>query len=184
MSIQSLLLINVLLACVWVLFAGSKNPANFFVGVIIGFIVLSVYSREYGRRIRSAVAFFFYVIWQIALSSIAVSKAILRPARHVRPGVVAIPLEASSAFEILLLATVITLTPGTISVETGSAARKADADGTAAPDAAPGRRVLFVHALTIDDPEALRTSIKQDFERRILSFTRPSPSAPRQEAAT
>lgn len=172
MSIQSLLLVNALLALVWALLVGGNEPANLLVGAVVGFVVLTLYNVGYGRRMGRALGFAFYVLWQITRSSIAVSRAVLRPARHVRPGVVAVPLDASSPLEILLLASVITLTPGTISVETGH---------TTGDDASPARRVLFVHALTLDDPEALRTSIKNDLERRILAFTRPGPDELRQE---
>lgn len=171
MSIQSLLLINALLALVWALLAGADEPAAFLVGAIVGFFVLTLYNLEYGRRIGRAFGFFLYVLWQIALSSIAVGRAVLRPNRHVRPGIVAVPLDATTPLEILLLASIITLTPGTISVETGQTVG----------DDTPARRVLFVHALKIDDPEALRASIKHDFERRILAFTRPGPGDLKQE---
>ncbi|MCB0050360.1 MAG: Na+/H+ antiporter subunit E, partial [Caldilinea sp.] len=60
--------------------------------------------------------------------------------------------------EISLLATSITLTPGTLSVDTGWNAH--------------GEHVLYVHNLVMGNAEDVRRSIKQDFERRILRITR------------
>jgi multicomponent Na+:H+ antiporter subunit E len=73
-------------------------------------------------------------------------------------GIVAIPLTAERPLEIAMLATAITLTPGTLSVDVG-----VDAEG---------RRVLYVHDLVVHDPEAVRKSIKEDFEARVLRITR------------
>ena len=55
--------------------------------------------------------------------------------------------------EITTLASTITLTPGTLSVDLG-----VDEDG---------RQVLFVHSLFSSEPDAVRDNIKRAFERRI-----------------
>ena len=51
----------------------------------------------------------------------------------------------------------ITLTPGTLSLDLGER---------------EGRRVLYVHNLLMSSPEAMRGEIKAGFERRILEITR------------
>lgn len=155
---------NLLLAVIWVLLTGEQRPYNYVVGFGIGFGVLSLSSREYGQRMVRAAEFALFVLWQIVRSTWNVTRAIARPNKYVRPGIVAVPLDCTSPLEILLLATVITLTPGTISVETGSRRRSTEAE--------TGGRVLFVHALSLDNADALAATIKHDFERRILGFTR------------
>jgi multicomponent Na+:H+ antiporter subunit E len=69
-----------------------------------------------------------------------------------------VPVDACTDFEMAILASSITLTPGTLSIDVGQ-------------DAA-GKRVLYVHNLVVGDPEDMRRQIKQDFERRIMRFTR------------
>jgi multicomponent Na+:H+ antiporter subunit E len=150
--------INVLLAITWGMLQGTTSIIGYVIGFIFSFLVTWLVSPNYGRRSLRGVAFIFFVTWQIILSAIRVTSVIIAPGDRVRPGIVAIPLELQSHAEVLILATVITLTPGTNSVETGT-------DAT-------GRIVLFVHALEMDDPDALRTSIKRDFETRILGFMR------------
>jgi multicomponent Na+:H+ antiporter subunit E len=68
---------------------------------------------------------------------------------------VAIPLDVETDVEITLLANLITLTPGTLSM-----------------DISDDRKVLYVHAMYVDDPEALRAEIKNGFERRVLEMLR------------
>jgi multicomponent Na+:H+ antiporter subunit E len=74
-----------------------------------------------------------------------------------RPGVVAIPLDVQTDAEITLLANLITLTPGTLSL-----------------DVSTDRRVLYIHVMYIDndDVEAVRRKIKEGFERRVLEVLR------------
>jgi multicomponent Na+:H+ antiporter subunit E len=73
------------------------------------------------------------------------------------PGVVAIPLDARTDAEIALLANLITLTPGSVTL-----------------DISEDRRVLYVHAMYIDggDVDAYRRSVKEGLERRVLELLR------------
>ncbi len=84
-------------------------------------------------------------------------RAPLAAASYVCPGVVAIPLDARTDAEITLLANLITLTPGSVSL-----------------DLSEDRRVLYVHAMYIDggDVEAYRRSVKEGLERRVLELLR------------
>ena len=84
-------------------------------------------------------------------------RAPLAAESYVCPGVVAIPLDARTDAEIALLANLITLTPGSVSL-----------------DLSEDRRVLYVHAMYIDggDVEAYRRSVKQGLERRVLELLR------------
>ena len=73
------------------------------------------------------------------------------------PGVVAIPLDARTDVEITLLANLITLTPGSVSL-----------------DLSEDRRVLYVHAMYIvgGDVDAYRRAVKEGLERRVLELLR------------
>lgn len=84
-------------------------------------------------------------------------RAPLATVSYVCPGVVAIPLDARTDAEITLLANLITLTPGSVSL-----------------DLSDDKRFLYVHAMYIDggDVEAYRRSIKEGLERRVLELLR------------
>ena len=69
--------------------------------------------------------------------------------------VIEVPIEAKTDLEITLLANLITLTPGTLTL-----------------DVAPDRKSLYVHAMFVDDPEQIRAEIKNGMERRLLEVMR------------
>jgi multicomponent Na+:H+ antiporter subunit E len=67
-----------------------------------------------------------------------------------RPAIVAIPLDLRGDLEITLLANLITLTPGTLSLDVSS-----------------DKRVLYVHSMYVTDIAAFRSEIKNGFEKRV-----------------
>ena len=80
-------------------------------------------------------------------------NAILWPFRTLRPGIVAVPLDTRSAVENTLLANIVTLTPGTMSI-----------------DLSPDGKTLYVHVLDMDSPDAVRKNIKEGLERRLIQL--------------
>ena len=66
-------------------------------------------------------------------------------------GFIAFPLTVESDFEIALLANLITLTPGTLSV-----------------DVSEDRKVLYIHCIDVPDPEGTIADIRNGFERKIM----------------
>ncbi len=78
------------------------------------------------------------------------------PLQSMRTGIVAVPMEHDlTDLEITTLANLISLTPGTLTL-----------------DVSADRRVLFVHAMDASDPEEVRREVKQGFERRVRGLLR------------
>jgi multicomponent Na+:H+ antiporter subunit E len=125
---------------------------------VIGVLVLALFDRSYGRIHFWGSFFIAFLIVQIILSSINIAWLVIQPRLKLDPGIVAVPLTVSTGLEITMLASAITLTPGTLSVDLGHNDK--------------GQQVLFVHNLTVGDPEAFRNSIHAGFERLILRTTR------------
>lgn len=84
-------------------------------------------------------------------------RAPLTAMSDICPGVIAIPLDARTDVEITMLANLITLTPGSVSL-----------------DLSEDKRTLYVHAMYIDDADvdAYRRSVKEGLERRVLELLR------------
>ncbi|MBW7885519.1 MAG: Na+/H+ antiporter subunit E [Caldilineaceae bacterium] len=158
MRLRYVLVLNFVLAILWSAFQQSWDPANFMIGFIVGFILLSFVRRGYGSRMVALISFVTFLLFAIVSSSIQVARYVLSPKLQLNQGIVAIPLEAETYLEVAALATAITLTPGTLSVDVGTNEE--------------GQGVLFVHNLVMNDPDKVRHTIKQDFERRILRATR------------
>ncbi len=91
-----------------------------------------------------------FFLWELVLANLRVARDVLLPVGRLRPAIVAVPLDLKTDWQITLLAILITLTPGTLSL-----------------DVSTDRKVLFLHAMHVDDPEALRREIKSGFERRV-----------------
>jgi len=78
---------------------------------------------------------------------------ILGPEERIRPGFVWVPLAIRDAYGTASLASIITMTPGTLSV-----------------DLSHDRRHLLVHALHVDDPAELIASIKSRYEQPLMAI--------------
>lgn len=152
---MALYLINILLALIWALITGSFTIANIVLGFLLGAAALylireQVGSLGYFRRGLKLVALAALFGYELILSATRVAILVLSPRMDLKPGIFAFPLELERDFEITLLANMITLTPGTLSV-----------------DVSEDKKFLYVHAIDCSDPDGLRRDIAQGFERRI-----------------
>lgn len=157
---MNLLLLNILLAVAWLALTADFSPVNLLFGFGAGYVLLW-YSQpvlgtsRYFAKLRAAVAFVLFFLWELTRANLKVAFDILTPRHRMKPGVIAIPLDVRTDAEITLLANLITLTPGTLSL-----------------DVSTDRKVLYVHAMYIDDVESERRQIKEGLERRVLELLR------------
>lgn len=150
-----MLLLNVLLALSWMALTGQFTFSNFVAGFGLSYLMLwlgqrVVGSSSYFLKVRQVIWFITFFIWELVLANLRVAYDIITPGYFMRPGIVAIPLDIESDAEITLLANLITLTPGTLSL-----------------DVSTDRRTLYVHAIYIRDIDQFRRNIKNGFERRV-----------------
>ena len=160
MPILKFTLANLFLTIVWMAMTGDFSPTNFLEGFVLAYIMVAVaersetaatYVRRGGRLLLLVLVFFRELIW----ASVRVVRSVFMPRAYLNPGVVAIPLDLKSDFEIMLLGHMITLTPGTLTLEVS-----------------PDKKYIYVHTMELGvSVEAFRQSIKDGFERRILEVT-------------
>lgn len=153
---------NLLLAIAWAVATGEFTVANLAVGLALGYAILWFAQRALGPsvyfgKVPQVIGFAVFYLWQLFLSNLRVAYDVVTPKHYMKPGVIAIPLDAKTDAEITLLANLITLTPGTLSL-----------------DLSADRTVLYVHAMYIDDgdADAARRQIKDGLERRVLEVMR------------
>tara|TARA_R110002110_G_scaffold410123_1_gene633162 strand:- start:34570 stop:35040 length:471 start_codon:yes stop_codon:yes gene_type:complete len=151
---MNLLTFNIVLALIWGGITSSFSPSNLLFGFVLAFVCLWLVRERFDQhnfyrpfRILRLIALFVY---ELALSGFRVARDTLSPRMEFRPAIVAFPLELESPVGIMLLANLITLTPGTLSV-----------------DVSTDRSTLYIHAMDVDDADALRADIRNGFERRI-----------------
>lgn len=92
---------------------------------------------------------------ELVLSAVKVGWLALQPRLRLRPAIIAYPLTVTTDAQITLLANMITLTPGTLSV-----------------DVSDDRRWLYIHAIDVPSREALVGDIAAGFETRVLEVLR------------
>ena len=109
---------------------------------------------RYPARLWHIVWFHVYLLWQIVRSSMVVGADILTPGSRMSAGFIEVPLRCRSRFEIMMMANMITLTPGTVTVGVHEASS-----------------TLWVHALYVSSPDELRAGIRA-MEDRLLRATR------------
>lgn len=153
---MNLFMLNMVLALMWVAVTGDYVAWNFLMGFAISYGALyllrlmwrdSAYFQDYGHSWRLIKLF----LRELTRANLAVAGQILaRPAQRFQPAIVEVPIALDSDVAVTLLANMITLTPGTLSL-----------------DVSPDRRVIYVHVLDGSDPEAVITDIKQGFEAQI-----------------
>lgn len=149
-----------LLTLAWLALTGSWTLPNAVLGLALSWAASS-FSRETRRRREIALrplriaGLALLFLYELALSGYRVARLVLTPKMNLKPGIFAYPLKVDRNFEITLLANLITLTPGTLSV-----------------DVSADRKTLFVHAIDCSDPDRTRRDIADGFERRILEAFR------------
>jgi multicomponent Na+:H+ antiporter subunit E len=151
---------HILLALTWAALTGTLSWSNVLVGFILAYLVLfiaqrSVDASRYFRRLDRVLRFAVFYLWELILANLRVAYDVMRPTQRMRPGVLAIPLDAKTDVEITLLANLLTLTPGSVSLDVSS-----------------DRRFLYLHAMYIGDVEQYRKSVKNTIERRVLEVSR------------
>lgn len=149
-----------LFALVWLAVSGSFTVPNLLLGILAGALSLGLirgHVQPDGKRLRplGILSLILLFIKELALSAWKVAVLVASPKMVVRPGIFAFPLTVDRDFEITLLANLITLTPGTLSV-----------------DVSDDRKVLYVHAIDCSDPAGARRDIANGFERKIMEAFR------------
>ncbi|TYC56480.1 Na+/H+ antiporter subunit E [Rhodobacterales bacterium] len=155
-----LFLINILMALAWGAVTGNFSEINLAFGFVLGFGVLFLIREQVGtsayfKRISKVFGLAVLFVYELVLSAWRVAMIVLQPKIELQPGIIAFPLTVDRDFEITMLANLITLTPGTLSV-----------------DVSEDRKTLYVHCIDVPDPQATIDDIKNGFERKILEVFR------------
>jgi len=154
------LLWNLLLALAWAALTGQFTPVNLAIGFALGALVMWFAQRALGtprylRKVGQALALAGFFLWELVQASLRVAFDVVTPRHYMRPAIVAVPLDAKTDAEITLLALLVTLTPGSLSL-----------------DVSGDRRVLYVHDMYTHDADKVRRRVKSGFERRVLEVMR------------
>jgi multicomponent Na+:H+ antiporter subunit E len=151
---------NILLTFIWVAITGEFQFLNYVFGFVLSFLILYVITKgrgsaKYFKIVPKLLSFVLYFLWELLRANLQVAYDVVTPTFYMRPGIVRVPLDAETNLEITLLANLITLTPGTLSL-----------------DVSDDRKVLYVHAMYLSDKQKFIDDIKNGFEKRLLEILR------------
>lgn len=137
----------------WLLLQNSVAPGQVLIGAILAITITRIVTHLWPEpvRLRRPWLWLNYLgrlLWDIVIANLEVARLILtRPTPTLRSRFIELPLDVRNEFAIALLAGTITLTPGTIAVDT-----------------TPDQRRLVIHCLDITDEAMLIAVLKNRYE--------------------
>lgn len=157
-----MLLWNIFLALIWCWLQGNFSTANIIGGFLLGYFILWLLTRRgvidrrrYTTRLPKTLGLAVFFIKELIVANVRLAWDMITPGLFLKPAIIAMPLDAETDAEISLVAALITLTPGTLSMEVSE-----------------DRSTLFIHALYCDDEQKLIQELKSGFEAKVLEILR------------
>jgi multicomponent Na+:H+ antiporter subunit E len=99
------------------------------------------------------IAFLPFFLRELVLANVQVALEVITPTNRMRPGIIRVPLRVRSDLQIMLFANLISLTPGTLTLEVTE-----------------DRSSLYVHGLHVKDPEDFRSKMGALEDRLLRVF--------------
>lgn len=154
------IVINLIIAMMWMFLSESYSISSFITGYVLGILLLLIMrrfipGRFYLERFVKIIQLILLFIKELIKSNIDIVKLVYTPKPDIEPGIFAYETELKSDWELTLLANLITLTPGTLSVAISN-----------------DNSTIYIHAMDIDDIDESIQSIKNTFEKAIMEVTR------------
>lgn len=146
----------VVLVVLWLLAWGQVSLANVVSGLAVATMLLVAFpaARHSGPRLRirpvGVLRLLLYIVGQLFTSNYLVTREILSRRASIRAGVLAYPVQHPSDEVVTLIANIIALAPGTMTVE-----------ATRHP------AVVYVHFLLLEDVDQARQAIAR-LERLVV----------------
>lgn len=125
---------------------------------LLGWISSVFFNRKAFFQVVLLLELILYFIWEMIKASLMVAFEVITPKHHMEAGLVAVPLDTESDLELTIFSSLVSLTPGTLSL-----------------DVSVDKTVLYVHAMYIPntDSSELVAQLKNGFERRVINIFRP-----------
>lgn len=160
------LALNLLLAIVWVLLQAELSLGGLVMGFLVGFGAIALTERAldrsvYSRAAAGVLALAWSFVRELVLSSLTLARDIIRPRPVFHPAFVRLDVRDLSPVETILLACLVSLTPGTLTVDVG-----------------PEEQVLYIHSIYARDPAELGGRLRRFAHLIQRAAGRGTPSSP------
>lgn len=143
---------SLLVALCWLLLRQSLALPDLITAAVLGAVLPRLLSGFLGqdpapRRWGSALRLGLRVLWDIVAANLTVARIVLSPRSRPQPAWLEVPYTLQHPGAVMLLAGIVTATPGTVSCVVDEP-----------------RRLLLVHVLDGTDPAAVRAQIRERYE--------------------
>ncbi|KQU57950.1 Na+/H+ antiporter subunit E [Rossellomorea marisflavi] len=154
------ILLNFILAFVWMFLSVSFTAPSFIVGYLLGLLIILAMrrffpDRFYLWRVVASISLLLLFLKELIKANVDVLKTVLKPKLDFQPGIFAYETNLKKDWEVTLLANLITLTPGTLVM-----------------DVSMDKKILYVHAIDLPDKDAVIDDIRNSFEKAIMEVSR------------
>jgi multicomponent K+:H+ antiporter subunit E len=147
---------TILLLVVWLMLNSTLSLGHILLGTVLGIVIpllcapLRVPQPKMKRPLK-ALSYIFVVFKDIVVANVEVAILVVGPLRNIKPGFVAVPLDLDEYLPISVLASTVTMTPGTVSA-----------------DVSKDKKWLYVHVLDMpEDEQEIIDLIKNRYESRV-----------------
>jgi multicomponent K+:H+ antiporter subunit E len=149
---------SLLVAATWLLLQQSLAPVQLILAAALAVVIPRLVADFLGppvplRSMGRVSRFSLRVLLDIVTSNVTVARIVLNPLREPQPCWVRVPLRLDHPNAVAAMASIITMTPGTVSCVIDEE-----------------RGEILVHALDCDDPQALAREIVQRYEQPLLEI--------------
>ncbi len=148
---------NLFFAAVWALFFGGFTWLTVLSGFAVGYGVLWVLQPLAGAQSSYFLRVWYWIKlivmfhYELLVSSVQVIWDIITPSHRAEPAIIDMPLDVKTDTGILLVTNLISLTPGTLSI-----------------DVSEDRKTLKLHAMFAGDPDAVCHALKSGMEKWVI----------------
>jgi multicomponent K+:H+ antiporter subunit E len=105
------------------------------------------------RSAGAALRLIARVLWDIVVANLTVARLVLGPVARLQPRFLMVPLEVRHPHAIALLASIVSIVPGSVSI-----------------GFTPDGRTLLLHVLHVEDEERFIATIKERYERPLMEI--------------
>lgn len=157
-------LLSLCLLFIWLLLMNDLGLGHWLLGALLGCLIPLLTQLFWVRPPRlykplKLCLFFLRILGDIVFANLQVAKLIIGSSSKLRPAFVEVPLELEDDLALTMLASIVSLTPGTVSA-----------------DLSDDRKTLLVHGLDVADEEQLVAQIKQRYEAPLKEVFTCSPT--------
>ena len=144
------------LLIVWLMLNTTLSLGHILLGSVLAIVIplLCASLRVPQPKVKSplkAISYALIVLKDIVVANIEVALLVIGPMNKIKPGFVAVPIDLTGTLPVTVLASTVTMTPGTVSA-----------------DISKDEKWLYVHVLNMpNDEQEVIDLIKQRYESRV-----------------